>query len=194
MDYSSFNLTLQPLNQDALSSAVKIILDDNQPIESIFDTNEPLIEPSIISAWASGKYFDIAAKIAFEEIGKKLTCQNFHEFKHRTIQNIAKYIIISTIENYRLSTLINSDLLIQVNLQLAALFEEENLYQIAADIDGKRVIEEERTVNFSKVLDKLEMNSELLLRLKEQNSDETESYMQMKQYTDGAYTLENLKF
>ena len=70
----------------------------------------------------------------------------------------------------------------------------KNLYQIAADIDGKRVIEEERTVNFSKVLDKLEMNSELLQRLKEQNSDETESYMQMKQYTDGAYTLENLKF
>ena len=92
-----------------------------------------------------------------------------------------------------MTTLINTESLIQVNLQIAAILENQNILQIETEIDNKTVIVKESSKKIADILDELEKNSAMLQRIKEQNSEESEVYRNTKQYTDELYTLDNLK-
>lgn len=194
MEYEAFNIkyrTLPDLKSGQIASLVKIVLDDNEAVESIFEPNDPLVEPFIQKAWEQVKFFKIASMLALEELKHNLTIENLPEFRHITIQNIAKFIIVDVIQSYGMTTLINADSLIKVNLQIASVLETQNIFQIEAQIDGKSVIERKSARKIADILDDLEKNSAMLQRLKEQTSEESEVYRQTKQYTDKAYTLDN---
>ncbi|MDY6471336.1 MAG: hypothetical protein SPK70_09745 [Succinivibrio dextrinosolvens] len=196
MDYAEFEFkyrTLPDVKAGQIASIAKIVLDDNAPVESIFEPNDPLIEPEIMDAWEQKKYFNIACILAYEELGRKLTEENLPQLRHLTIMNMAKFIIVSVISRYKMTTLINTESLIQVNLQIAAILENQNILQIETKIDNKTVIVKESSKKIADILDELEKNSAMLQRIKEQNSEESEVYRNTKQYTDESYTLDNLK-
>lgn len=196
MDYAEFEFkyrTLPDVKAGQIASIAKIVLDDNAPVESIFEPNDPLIEPEIMDAWEQKKYFNIACILAYEELGRKLTEENLPQLRHLTIMNMAKFIIVSVISRYKMTTLINTESLIQVNLQIAAILENQNILQIETEIDNKTVIVKESSKKIADILDELEKNSAMLQRIKEQNSEESEVYRNTKQYTDESYTLDNLK-
>jgi len=196
MDYAKFEFkyrTLPDVKAGQIASIAKIVLDDNAPVESIFEPNDPLIEPEIMDAWEQKKYFNIACILAYEELGRKLTEENLPQLRHLTIMNMAKFIIVSVISRYKMTTLINTESLIQVNLQIAAILENQNILQIETKIDNKTVIVKESSRKIADILDELEKNSAMLQRIKEQNSEESEVYRNTKQYTDESYTLDNLK-
>lgn len=196
MDYAKFEFkyrTLPDVKAGQIASIAKIVLDDNAPVESIFEPNDPLIEPEIMDAWEQKKYFNIACILAYEELGRKLTDENLPQLRHLTIMNMAKFIIVSVISRYKMTTLINTESLIQVNLQIAAILEIQNILQIETEIDNKTVIVKESSKKIADILDELEKNSAMLQRIKEQNSEESEVYRNTKQYTDESYTLDNLK-
>ena len=196
MDYAEFEFkyrTLPDVKAGQIASIAKIVLDDNAPVESIFEPNDPLIEPEIMDAWEQKKYFNIACILAYEELGRKLTEENLPQLRHLTIMNMAKFIIVSVISRYKMTTLINTESLIQVNLQIAAILENQNILQIETKIDNKTVIVKESSRKIADILDELEKNSAMLQRIKEQNSEESEVYRNTKQYTDESYTLDNLK-
>lgn len=196
MDYAKFEFkyrTLPDVKAGQIASIAKIVLDDNAPVESIFEPNDPLIEPEIMDAWEQKKYFNIACILAYEELGRKLTEENLPQLRHLTIMNMAKFIIVSVISRYKMTTLINTESLIQVNLQIAAILENQNILQIETEIDNKTVIVKESSRKIADILDELEKNSAMLQRIKEQNSEESEVYRNTKQYTDESYTLDNLK-
>lgn len=196
MDYAEFEFkyrTLPDVKAGQIASIAKIVLDDNAPVESIFEPNDPLIEPEIMDAWEQKKYFNIACILAYEELGRKLTEENLPQLRHLTIINMAKFIIVSVISRYKMTTLINTESLIQVNLQIAAILEDHNILQIETKTDNKTVIVKESSKKIADILDELEKNSAMLQRIKEQNSEESEVYRNTKQYTDESYTLDNLK-
>ena len=196
MDYAKFEFkyrTLPDVKAGQIASIAKIVLDDNAPVESIFEPNDPLIEPEIMDAWEQKKYFNIACILAYEELGRKLTEENLPQLRHLTIMNMAKFIIVSVISRYKMTTLINTESLIKVNLQIAAILENQNILQIETKIDNKTVIVKESSKKIADILDELEKNSAMLQRIKEQNSEESEVYRNTKQYTDESYTLDNLK-
>lgn len=196
MDYAKFEFkyrTLPDVKAGQIASIAKIVLDDNAPVESIFEPNDPLIEPEIMDAWEQKKYFNIACILAYEELGRKLTEENLPQLRHLTIMNMAKFIIVSVISRYKMTTLINTESLIQINLQIAAILENQNILQIETKIDNKTVIVKESSRKIADILDELEKNSAMLQRIKEQNSEESEVYRNTKQYTDESYTLDNLK-
>lgn len=196
MDYAKFEFkyrTLPDVKAGQIASIAKIVLDDNAPVESIFEPNDPLIEPEIMDAWEQKKYFNIACILAYEELGRKPTEENLPQLRHLTIMNMAKFIIVSVISRYKMTTLINTESLIQVNLQIAAILENQNILQIETKIDNKTVIVKESSRKIADILDELEKNSAMLQRIKEQNSEESEVYRNTKQYTDESYTLDNLK-
>ena len=196
MDYAEFEFkyrTLPDVKAGQIASIAKIVLDDNAPVESIFEPNDPLIEPEIMDAWEQKKYFNIACILAYEELGRKLTEENLPQLRHLTIMNMAKFIIVSVISRYKMTTLINTESLIKVNLQIAAILENQNILQIETKIDNKTVIVKESSRKIADILDELEKNSAMLQRIKEQNSEESEVYRNTKQYTDESYTLDNLK-
>ena len=196
MDYAKFEFkyrTLPDVKAGQIASIAKIVLDDNAPVESIFEPNDPLIEPEIMDAWEQKKYFNIACILAYEELGRKLTEENLPQLRHLTIMNMAKFIIVSVISRYKMTTLINTESLIKVNLQIAAILENQNILQIETKIDNKTVIVKESSRKIADILDELEKNSAMLQRIKEQNSEESEVYRNTKQYTDESYTLDNLK-
>lgn len=196
MDYAKFEFkyrTLPDVKAGQIASIAKIVLDDNAPVESIFEPNDPIIEPEIMDAWEQKKYFNIACILAYEELGRKLTEENLPQLRHLTIMNMAKFIIVSVISRYKMTTLINTESLIQVNLQIAAILENQNILQIETKIDNKTVIVKESSRKIADILDELEKNSAMLQRIKEQNSEESEVYRNTKQYTDESYTLDNLK-
>lgn len=196
MDYAKFEFkyrTLPDVKAGQIAAIAKIVLDDNAPVESIFEPNDPLIEPEIMDAWEQKKYFNIACILAYEELGRKLTEENLPQLRHLTIMNMAKFIIVSVISRYKMTTLINTESLIQVNLQIAAILENQNILQIETKIDNKTVIVKESSRKIADILDELEKNSAMLQRIKEQNSEESEVYRNTKQYTDESYTLDNLK-
>lgn len=196
MDYAKFEFkyrTLPDVKAGQIAAIAKIVLDDNAPVESIFEPNDPLIEPEIMDDWEQKKYFNIACILAYEELGRKLTEENLPQLRHLTIMNMAKFIIVSVISRYKMTTLINTESLIQVNLQIAAILENQNILQIETEIDNKTVIVKESSKKIADILDELEKNSAMLQRIKEQNSEESEVYRNTKQYTDELYTLDNLK-
>ena len=196
MDYAKFEFkyrTMPDVKAGQIASIAKIVLDDNTPVESIFEPNDPLIEPEIMDAWEQKKYFNIACILAYEELGRKLTEENLPQLRHLTIMNMAKFIIVSVISRYKMTTLINTESLIKVNLQIAAILENQDILQIETKIDNKTVIVKESSRKIADILDELEKNSAMLQRIKEQNSEESEVYRNTKQYTDESYTLDNLK-
>lgn len=196
MEYQNYNIRLEPMpgiKVGSIASVVKIVMDDNCPCESIFEPNEPLVEPFVQDAWSHGRYFELACKIAFEEHDRSLSIKKLPEFKHLVLQNIAKFIIVGVLQQYGFTTLINVEALIRVNLQIASIIESHNILQLKAVIDGKETVEEETVENIADILSELERNSAALQKIKERYSEDSKAFQEVKTFAEKAYTIDNFK-
>jgi hypothetical protein len=193
MTLQKFNVRPAPdLKPGQMAAVVRIVLDDNAPVESVFPENEELIAPYLQSVWESAmtKQFDLASKEALQEMGTPVDSSNLQQFRHLTIYNIAKNIISTTLEKFQYETLINTDELIRVNMKMAMIIEGMRIYRFSFRANGKK-IEEQPGVSMAEVLDSLENNSDFYQMIKKKTSDEKEQYVQ--EYVEGPFTVDTLK-
>lgn len=177
----------------SIRSLVRIILDDNNPIGELDSYNSSAVEEYLQNVWddALNRLFDIAVTTSFREWKGELHVGNLDQFREKVFLNVAKFIIGSCYDRFCGETELDIAELVNINIQIAETLYELNVYQLIFNLEGKVHISGSNDATMSDILQIMETRSSAYRRIREKRN--SLSADEISRFTEGAFTLNNLK-
>ncbi|MBE6424277.1 hypothetical protein [Succinivibrio dextrinosolvens] len=192
-DYKVRLLPAAGLAVGSIRSLVRIILDDNNPIEELDSYNTSPVEEYLLTVWddALNRLFDIAVTTSFREWEGELHVGNLDQFREKVFLNVAKFIIGSCYDRFCGETELDIAELVNINIQIAETLYELNVYQLIFNLEGKVHLSGSNDATMSDILQIMETRSSAYRRIREKRN--SLSADEISRFTEGAFTLNNLK-
>ncbi|WP_202109116.1 hypothetical protein [Succinivibrio dextrinosolvens] len=192
-DYKVRLLPAAGLAVGSIRSLVRIILDDNNPIEELDSYNSSPVEEFLQNVWddALNRMFDIAVKTSFREWEGDLHVGNLDQFREKVLLNVAKFIIGSCYDRFCGETELDIAELVNINIQIAETLYELNVYQLIFNLDGKVHVSGSNDAAMKDILQIMETRSSAYRRIREKRN--SLSADEISRFTEGAFTLNTLK-
>jgi hypothetical protein len=192
-DYKVRLLPAAGLAVGSIRSLVRIILDDNTPIEELDSYNTSPVEEYLQTVWddALNRLFDIAVKTAFREWEGELHIGNLDQFREKVLLNVAKFIIGSCYDRFCGETELDIAELVNINIQIAETLYELNAYSLIFNLDGKIHVSGSNETAMKDILQIMETRSSAYRKIREKRN--TLSADEISRFTEGAFTLNTMK-